>query len=149
MTKEKIKYVLDNEDNIAEEIDEKLEELKELNIDLSDDFSAENIKGFYDECNKYFPEIFEKYNLDFEAFKIFVAIYGENKTFREQVLGIDEANQLLKDVIDIYGDEAYDKLGCNSRVFEISDIEGILSGSDIQRYEEFYKKLVSSECEKA
>ena len=50
MTKEKIKYVLDNEDNIAEEIDEKLEE---LNIDLSDDFSAENIKGFYDECNKY------------------------------------------------------------------------------------------------
>lgn len=149
MTKEKIKYVLDNEDNIAEEIDEKSEELKELNIDLSDDFSAENIKGFYDECNKYFPEIFEKYNLDFEAFKVFVAIYEENKTFREQVLGIDEANQLLKDVIDIYGDEAYDKLGCNSRDFEISDIEGILSGSDIQRYEEFYKKLVSSECEKA
>ena len=148
MTKEQIKFFIDNEETIFDEIDQRLESLGQ-EIDLPDDISAENIINFYDEYYKNCSDIFDKYNMDYDAFTTILAISEGDKSFREQILGRDEANQLLRDIIDIYGDEAYDILGCNSHRFEMSEIDGILSGENNQKYEEFYTKLLNQKCEKA
>ena len=87
--------------------------------------------------------------MDYDAFTTILAISEGDKSFREQILGRDESNQLLRNIIDIYGDEAYDILGCNSYSFEMSEIDGILSGENNQKYEEFYTKLLNQKCEKA
>lgn len=150
MTKEQIKFFIDNGETIFDEIGQKLESLGQ-EIELPDnDVSVKNVRDFYDECYKHCSDIFDKYNLDYNAFKIILSIISErDKSFREQVLGRDEANQLLRDIIDIYGDEAYDILNCNSDRFEMSEIDGILSGENSQKYEEFYTKLLNQKCEKA
>lgn len=148
MTKEQIKFFIDNQETIFDEIDQRLDSLGQ-EIDLPDDVSVENIRGFYDEYYKHCSDIFDKYNMDYDAFTTILAISEGDKSFREQILGHDEANQLLRDVIDIYGDEAYEILGCNSYSFEMSDIDGILLGENNQKYEEFYTKLLNQKCEQA
>lgn len=148
MTKEQIKFFIDNQETIFDEISQRLESLGQ-EIDLPDDISAENIINFYDEYYKNCSDIFDKYNMDYDAFTTILAISEGDKSFREQILGRDKANQLLRDIIDIYGDEAYDILGCNSYRFEISEIDGILSGENNPKYQEFYTKLLNEKCEKA
>ena len=148
MTKEQIKFFIDNEETIFDEIDQRLESLGR-EIELPDDISAENIRDVYDEYYKHCSDIFNKYNLNYDAFKTILSISEEDKSFREQILGKDEANQLIKDVVDIYGDEAYDILGCNSYRFEMSNIDGILSGENNQKYKEFYIKVLDKKCEQA
>lgn len=148
MTKEQIKFFIDNEETIFDEIDQRLESLGQ-EIDLPYNVSVENIRDFYDEYYKHCSDIFDKYNMDYDAFTTILSISEGEKSFREQILGRDKANQLLRDVIDIYGDEAYDILGCNSYNFEMSDIDGILSGENNQKYEEFYTKLLNQKCEQA
>lgn len=148
MTKEQIKFFIDNEQTIFDEIDQRLKSLGQ-EIDLPDDVSAENIRDFYAEYYKHCSDIFDKYNMDYDAFTAILAISEGDKSFRELILGRDEANQLLRYVIDIYGDEAYEILGCNSYSFEMSDIDGILSGENNQKYKEFYTKLLNQKCEQA
>ena len=148
MTKEQIKFFIDNQETIFDEIGQRLESLGQ-EIDLPDDISAENIRNLYDEYYKHCSDIFDKYNMDYNAFTTILAISEGDKSFREQILGRDESNQLLRDIIDIYGDEAYDILGCNSYSFEMSEIDGILSPENNQKYEEFYTKLLNQKCEKA
>lgn len=148
MAKEQIKFFIDNEETIYDELDQRLESLDQ-EIDLPDTVSAENIRNVYNEYYKHCADIFDKYNMDYDAFTTILVISEGDKSFREQILGRDEANQLLRDVIDIYGDEAYEILGCNSNSFEMSDIDGILSGENNQEYKEFYTKLLNQKCEQA
>lgn len=148
MTKEQIKFFIDNQETIFDEIGQRLDSLGQ-EIDLPDDASVENIRDFYDEYYKHCSDIFDKYNINYDAFTTILAISEGDKSFREQILGRDEANQLLRDVIDIYGDGAYAILGCNSDSFEMSDIDGILLGENNQKYEEFYTKLLNQKCEQA
>ena len=96
MTKEQIKFFIDNEETIFDEIDQRLESLGR-EIELPDDISAENIRDVYDEYYKHCSDIFNKYNLNYDAFKTILSISEEDKSFREQILGKDEANQLIKD----------------------------------------------------
>lgn len=146
MTKEQIKFLIDNEQTIFDEIFQKLENLGEK-IDIPNFNSIGDIRNFYDYCYKHCSDILYKYNFDFDAFKTVISIYIESKSFREQILGEDKANQLLRDIIDIYGDKACEILNCNSDKFKMSDINGILSGENNQKYQEFYIKLLNRKCE--
>ena len=148
MTKDEIKFFFDNQETIFGEISKRLESLGQ-EIELPSDVSAENIRDVYDEYYKHCSDIFDKYNLDYDAFKAIFSISRRDKSFREQILGRDGANQLLRDIIDIYGDEAYDILKCNSYDFEMSEIDGILLGENNQKYEDFYTKLLNQKCEQA
>lgn len=147
MTKEQIKFFIDNEETIFDEIGQRLESLRR-EIVLPDDISDENIRDVYDECYKHCSDIFDKYNLNYDAFKTILSISGGNKSFREQILGKDGANQLLKDVINIYGDKAYDIIRCNYHDFEMSDIDGILSEENEPKYKEFYTKVLEKNVNK-
>ena len=76
MTKEQIKFFIDNEQTIYDEIYQRLESLGQERdlIDLPDDASAENIRDFYDEQYKHCSDIFDKYNMNYDAFTIILAI---------------------------------------------------------------------------
>lgn len=99
-------------------------------------------KKLYDIYSKYCSDSLRKYNLNLDNFKILGAIVENDKTTREMLLGKDKSNKLLKDIIDIYGEKAYKILGCNQYLFEISDIDGILTGENNQKYQEFYIRVL-------
>ena len=146
MTKENLKYFIDNRNPILNEIEQRLETAGQS--DVLEEITSENITELYDVCDQYCSDILDKYNLNFDAFKTIVAIFGD-RAFKEQILGKDEANQLLKDIVDIYGDEAYELLGCNNFDFEMSEIDGVLSGESNENYRNFYKKVLDSKCKQA
>lgn len=143
MTKETIKYYIDNMDAILDRIEDIPEE------ELTEEMITNNIEEVYNIFSKYNSDTVDKYNLNLNAFKMLVAVYLEDKIAREQLLGREESNKLLRDIIDIYGDDAYKILGCNSPSFEMSNIDGILAGENNQKYEEFYTKLLNWKCERA
>lgn len=148
MTKEQIKDSIDNINVVCDEIIKRFESLGKSTERLLEEITEENIENLYNEFNKYCPDILKEYNFDLDKLKIGL-VFNADRITREQILGKDEANQLLRDIIDIYGDEAYSILGCNYNGFEMSEIDGILSGENNKKYEEFYTKLLNQKCEKA
>ena len=147
MTKEQIKFYLENAEDIIDEIDNKTQESQELE-DLLENITAENIEEGYKVLSQIYPDIIEKYVLSIDALKVVIAIESENRSDREEILGRNEANQLLRDVVDIFGEEAYEYLKCDSSIFEISDIDGILLEGSPQ-YSEFYANVLNRKCREA
>lgn len=143
MTKDRIKFYIDNYDAI-------LDELNNIQPEESDFENIEKsniIDQLYYVFQKYCKDILDKYSIDKEALKLLLSF--NEKSARDELLGIDEGNQLLRDIIDIYGDNAYDVLGCDSDSFEMSHIDGILSGENNQKYRDFYAKVLQQKCSKA
>ena len=150
MTKEQIKFYVENAETIGDEIYDNLKENGDGDLyDLFDEISAENFEENYRELSQACPDIFEKYNLSIEALKIVKAIEDVDRTYREEILGRDEANQLLRDVVDIFGEDAYEYLGCDDSNFEISYIDGMLLEDDNPQYKEFYVKVLNRKCQEA
>jgi len=140
MTKEQIKYYIDNLNTILDNVSE-IPEGK-----ITEEMVFTDIENVYNVFSKDNANIIKEYNITLESFKIIVAVAKQNKEYREQILGRDEANQLLRNIVDIYGNEAYPILGCDSRFFEMSSIDGILSGENNQKYVEFYTELLNKKC---
>lgn len=139
MTKDRIKFYIDNADLIINEINT-------IQLDESEFQNIKDIDGMYDLLLKYGRDILGKYNIDKEVFKLLLS-YDSDKSVRDVILGPEEGNELLRDIIDIYGSEAYDKLRCSET--SISDIDGILTGENNQQYERFYKEVLEKKCENA
>ena len=145
MTKEQIKYAMENKDTILNEImlsmGSRVEELDQSSISAA-------VMSLYELSNRYCKEIIEKYNLDAETLRLYFAL---DKTLgfeeREEILGPNKNQQLIKQIIDIYGEEAQSILGCDSEIFEMSHIESILSGDRSQKYKEFYINVLRKKCE--
>ena len=148
MTKEKVKFLVDNNDGILDEISQKLDNLSiKLEIDDSSVISVDALEAQFEEIYRYCSDIFEKYNIDFESYKILKSV--EDKDVRLKCLNPEENSELLRDIVDLYGNEAYEILECNSRSFKLSDVEGLLLGNEDEKYREFYRKLVEDKCQSA
>ena len=82
MTKENLKYFIDNRNPILNEIEQRLETAGQS--DVLEEITSENITELYDVCDQYCSDILDKYNLNFDAFKTIVAISGD-RAFKEQI----------------------------------------------------------------
>ena len=52
----------------------------------------------------------------------------------------------MKDIIDIYGEQAKDILGTNGYRFDISSLDSIISGENDDKYREFYRAVALNKC---
>ena len=139
MTKDRIKFYIDNYNELSAEIGKVLE-----NVEIQNSDPNNIINELYNLLLEHGKDVVEKYNFDTEALKILYSF--QDIRARNLLLGVEEGNKLLRDIIDIYGDEAYHVLGCDYYGFEMSDIDGILLGEDNQQYKEFYKKVLKQKC---
>ncbi len=148
MTKEQLKYYIDNLEGFSSELEQRLssisEEKQEIidNLDLDSEQDYENAYEMYSEFCK---DIFEKYQMNLEAFTTVFLLKESN---RERIIGRDKSTQLLKDLIDIYGEQANDILGTNEYSFDISSLDGIIGGKDDEKYREFYTNAALNKCKK-
>lgn len=146
MTKEQIKFFIDNQETIMEEIGQGLDSINET-LEMPETIDKGSIKELFDICKKYCSDIIDKYHIDEDAFKIIFSMYEGNKASREEFLGKDGANELLRDIIDIYEEDIYDLLGCYRPNFKMSEIEGLLLEENNQKYKDAYIKILYKKCE--
>ena len=144
MLKDRIKFVIENASKINDEVRIKLDGISdELFIE---DMSIEELKAFYE---KYRTEIFEPNGFSFEELKIFAILEDPDRETREKFLGVDDANQFLKDVVELYGDSAKKYLKCDRLHYKISELEGLVSGDVKKEHEDFYSSVLKSCVERA
>ena len=144
MLKDRIKFVIENASKINDEVRIKLDGISdELFIE---DMSIEELKAFYE---KYRTEIFEPNGFSFEELKIFAILEDPDRETREKFLGVDDANQFLKDVVELYGDSARKYLKCDRLHYKISELEGLVSGDVKKEHEDFYSSVLKSCVERA
>ena len=144
MLKDRIKFVIENASKINDEVRIKLDEVSdELFIE---DMSIEELQAFYE---KYRTEIFEPNGFSFEELKIYATLNGDDRETREKFLGIDDANQFLKGVVELYGEGAKEYLKCNKTFYNISELEGLVSGEVKKEHEDFYSSVLRARVERA
>ena len=143
MTKEQLKYYIDNIDNFSTELDQKISSIPQEQLEIVDNLNMDSAQD-YEKAYKIYSEIckdiFEKYQMSLEAFIIIMSLQRND---REKILGREENTQLLKDIIDIYGEQANDILDVN---LNISSIDSIVDGENNDKYIEFYRTAALNRC---
>jgi len=148
MTKEELKYYVDNREGFIAEITEGIsamppEELNNVNNMERD--TEEDYAKIYEVYLKYCPEVLAKYHMNVEAFTTIVVMGNSD---REAILGKERSHQLLRDVIDLYGEEADQLIGVNNYSFDVSSLDGILGGKEDEKYREYYTRLAMMQCQR-
>ena len=119
MTKEQLKYYIDNFDSFSTELEQKISSIPQEQLEIVDNLNMDSIQDYekaYEIYSEFCKDIFEKYQMNLEAFTTILSLQ-ESDT--EIIIGREKNTQLLKDIIDIYGEQANDILGTNGYRFDI------------------------------
>lgn len=146
MTKEKLKYYIDNFDSFSTELEQKIPSIPQEQLEIVDNLNMDSIKDYekaYEIYSEFCKDIFEKYQMNLEAFTTILSLQESD---REIIIGREKNTQLLKDIIDIYGEQAKDILGTNGYRFDISSLDSIISGENDDKYREFYRAVALNKC---
>lgn len=147
MTKEQLKYYIDNFDSFSTELEQKISSIPYEQLEIVDNLNMDSIQDYekaYEIYSEFCKDIFEKYQMNLEAFTTILSL---QKSDREIIIGREKNTQLLKDIIDIYGEQANDILGTNGHRFDISSLDGIVSGETDDKYREFYSAAALNKCQ--
>lgn len=147
MTKEQLKYYIDNFDSFSTELEQKISSIPYEQLEIVDNLNMDSIQDYekaYEIYSEFCKDIFEKYQMNLEAFTTILSL---QKSDREIIIGREKNTQLLKDIIDIYGEQANDILGTNGYRFDISSLDGIVSGETDDKYREFYSAAALNKCQ--
>ena len=146
MTKEQLKYYIDNFDSFSTELEQKIPSIPQEQLEIVDNLNMDSIKDYekaYEIYSEFCKDIFEKYQMNLEAFTTILSLQESD---REIIIGREKNTQLLKDIIDIYGEQANDILGTNGYRFDISSLDSIISGENDDKYREFYRAVALNKC---
>mgnify|MGYP004508779985 CR=1 FL=1 len=146
MTKEQLKYYIDNLDNFKAELIQKIQAIPQERLEILQNLdmdSAQDFERYYEICSEFCKDILEKYHMNLEIFKTVFSIQNDNG---KEIIGREKYTQLLKDIIDIYEDQANDILGTNNDEYDISSLDGIIVGENNDKYIEFYKVVALNRC---
>ena len=145
MRKEKLKIYIDNLEQINKELEPKFPQESEFTVDELQEPKLV-IEKIYNHLSRTAKDILDKYDIDIETLKIIMCV-KEDKETRDTILGPKEGNELLQNIIDIYGENAYDIINCDEN--SMSNINGILEGEPSAKYKEFYQNALERKCESA
>ena len=145
MRKEKLKIYIDNLEQINKELEPKFPQESEFTVDELQEPKLV-IEKIYNHLSRTAKDILDKYDIDIEALKIIMCV-KEDKETRDTILGPKEGNELLQNIIDIYGENAYDIINCDGN--SMSNINGILEGEPSAKHKEFYQNALKRKCESA
>lgn len=146
MTKEQLKYYIDNLDSFVTELEPKISSIPQEQLEIVDNLNMDSIKDYekaYEIYSEFCKDIFEKYQMNLEAFTTILSL---QKSDREIIIGREKNTQLLKDIIDIYGEQANNILNTNRYGFDISSLDSIVSEENDDKYRKFYRAVALNKC---
>ena len=148
MTKEQLKYYIDNFNSFSTELEQKISSIPQEQLEIVDNLNMDSIQDYekaYEIYSEFCKDIFEKYQMNLEAFTTILSL---QKSDREIIIGREKNTQLLKDIIDIYGEQANNILDTNRDGFDISSLDSIVSGENDDKYRKFYRAVALNKCKR-
>ncbi len=138
MTKEEAKNYIDNGESFLRDLGSATgnlsAKLQEQLNELSDNFT--NLNSIYEFYQNNLSDTLQKYNIDFDAFKMIYSLYG----LGESIIGKENYSNLCKFVMQTYGKKGYEILGVNS-YDDIPKLEMFLESEAPNYYTDFVKEM--------
>ena len=96
MTKEQLKYYIDNFDSFSTELEQKISSIPYEQLEIVDNLNMDSIQDYekaYEIYSEFCKDIFEKYQMNLEAFTTILSLQESD---REIIIGREKNTQLLK-----------------------------------------------------
>lgn len=144
MSSNEIKYSIDNQEKIYEELGKIMENLPQETSERFEEllFENGNIEEVYDIINNINPNS----GITLPSLKLLFFI--QNPELKDKLFSNEEYISILKDIVDIYGEKLSEIMNINSINFNMSDLDSLLSFGD-PKYLEVYKSILSKKITSA
>ena len=136
MSSNEIRYYIDNQEKIYEELERIIENLpQETSERFEELFEDGNIEEVYNIINSISPNS----NITLSSLKLLSFL--QDTELKDKLFSNEEYISIIKDLADMYGDRLSEIMNTNSRSFNVSDLDSLLSLDD-PKYSEVYKSVL-------
>lgn len=136
MSSTEIRYCIDNQEKIYEELEKIIESLpQETSERFEELFEDGNIEEVYNIINSISPNS----NITLSSLKLLSFL--QDAELKDKLFSNEEYTSIIKDLADMYGDRLSEIMNTNSRSFNVSDLDSLLSLDD-PKYSEIYKSVL-------
>ena len=143
MSSNEIRYCIDNQEKIYEELEKIIENLPpETSERFEELFEDGNIEEVYNIINSISPNS----NITLSSLKLLSFL--QDTELKDKLFSNEEYTSIIKDLVDMYGDRLSEIMNTNSRSFNVSDLDSLLSLDD-PKYSEVYKSVLEKKLASA
>ena len=136
MSSNEIRYYIDNQEKIYEELEKIIESLpQETSERFEELFEDGNIEEVYNIINSISPNS----NITLSSLKLLSFLQGTE--LKDKLFSNEEYTSIIKDLADMYGDRLSEIMNTNSRSFNVSDLDSLLSFDD-PKYSDVYRSVL-------
>ena len=136
MSSNEIRYCIDNQEKIDEKLEKIIENLpQETSERFEKLFEDGNIEEVYNIINSISPNS----NITLSSLKLLRFLEGTE--LKDKLFSNEEYISIIKDLADMYGDRLSEIINTNSKSFNVSDLDSLLSLDD-PKYSEIYKSIL-------
>lgn len=143
MSSTEIKYSIDNQEKIYEELEKIMENLpQETSERLEELFENGNIEEVYNIINSSNP------NSGITLPSLGLLAFLQNPKLKDKLFSNEEYTNILKDIVDMYGERLSEIMDTNSRNFNMSYLDPLFSFDD-PKYSVAYKSILDKKLTSA
>ena len=136
MSSNEIRYYIDNQEKIYEELEKIIESLpQETSERFEELFEDGNIEEVYNIINSISPNS----NITLSSLKLLSFL--QDTELKDKLFSNEEYTSIIKDLADMYGDRLSEIMNTNSRSFNVSDLDSLLSFDD-PKYSDVYRSVL-------
>ena len=136
MSSNEIRYCIDNQEKIYEKLEKTIENLpQETSERFEKSFKDGNIEEVYNIINSISPNS----NITLSSLKLLSFL--QDTELKDKLFSNEEYISIIKDLADMYGDRLSEIMNTNSKSFNVSDLDSLLSLDD-SKYSEVYKSVL-------
>ena len=136
MSSNEIRYYIDNREKIYEELEKIIENLPQ---ETSERFKELVKDGNVEEAYNIINSISPNNNITLSSLKLL--IFLQYTELKDKLFSNEEYISIIKNLADIYGDRLSEIMNINSRSFNVSVLDSLLSLDD-PKYSEVYKSVL-------
>lgn len=136
MSSDEVRYSIDNQEKIFEELEKKYENLPQDVLERIENL-LEN--GNVDEAYNVLSNAGTNVGVTLNTFKLLYFLQSPEE--KDKLFSDEEYKNILKSIVDIYGDKLSDIFDIGSRSFDINDFNFLLS-LDEPKYFEIYSSIL-------
>lgn len=136
MSSNEIRYCIDNQEKIYEELEKIKESLpQETSERFEELFEDGNIEEVYNIINSISPNS----NITLSSLKLLSFL--QDTELKDKLFSNEEYTSIIKDLADMYGDRLSEIMHTNYRSFNVSDLDSLLSFDD-SKYSDVYRSVL-------
>ena len=136
MSSNEIRYYIDNQEKIYEELEKIIENLPQ---ETSERFEELFENGNAEEAYNIISGITQNSNISLSTIKL-LFLFSDIK-LKDKLFSNEQYTNIIKNIADMYGDRLSEIMNTNSRSFNVSDLDSLLSLDD-PKYSDVYKSVL-------